>query len=98
MAVLTLGAVGASIVSGITWFATLPNDFKYIIFLGGLAGDSGVSAALGVNSGVVGGAITFIISNTFNLPKFAISSLELLIVFTALPVVLFFIKNGRVGQ
>ncbi len=98
MAIITLGAIGASIAAGIGWFTSLPNTFKYIIFLGGLTADSGVTIALGINSGAVGGLITLIISNTFNLPHFAVSSFELLIVFTALPVVLFFIKNGRVGQ
>lgn len=97
MAVISLATAIGGLVSAIggflIWFNSLPNEFKYIIFLGGLTADAGLSTAFGVNQGLVGLILTSVISGTFGIEGFAITTWEVLVVFTFLPFVWFMLRN-----
>ena len=85
-----LAGIGAFIVS-------LPKEFLYFVFLGGLALDSFVvTNLLGFSSGGFGTLLSILISNTFGIPDFVVTSFQLLVLFTIVPVVWFILsKSGR---
>ena len=98
MAIISLAGIVAGIGGAVSWFASLPNEFKYIIFLGGLGADAGISQLAGFEQGAIGSAITLIISQTFSIPLFVVTSLHLLIIFTFFPLFRFLLKNSLSHQ
>lgn len=97
MVVVAISAIGSFLAGTVGWFTTLPNTFKYIIFLGGLLADAGiVEGMFGLKQGVIGGIVT-VIAQGF-VPSIVITSWQLLIVFAFLPFVSFLLKNSLSHQ
>jgi len=93
MVVITASAIVGGVFGAIGWLGSLPTEFKYLIFLGGLLADAGiVSGLLGFQTGAVGALISFIMGGF--VPGIIITSFQLLVVFTFLPLVAFLLKNS----
>ena len=93
MAVFTtaLGVIGG-ISGAIAWFNSLPDTFKYIIFLAGLCADVGLMTFTGFGNGVIATPINLILQQGFGFPV-EITSWQLLIVFIMLPIMFYCLKN-----
>lgn len=72
--------------SGLLWVASLPREFKYILFLGGLL--------LDLPHNVIGGGINVIFSLTLDGLNLGITSFQLLILFIILPIAFTMFKQG----
>ena len=77
-------AVLAAALGALQWLNSLPSEIKYILFLAGLAGDTAIVGST-FGGGIVGSVLSFLINSAFGL-SLEISSFQLLIVFTLLPI------------
>ena len=86
--------IATGITTAIAWFNSLPDTFKYIIFLTGLLADASLLPAIfGLDSGLIASFINIIVNFGFNFPLFHITSWQLLIVFIMLPIIFYCFKH-----
>ena len=93
MAVVAISAILGGLSGIIAWFNSLPDTFKYIIFLAGLSADAGLFVMTGFGNGIVATAINGIIQIGFGFTTIEINSFQLLIVFIMLPIMFYCLKN-----
>lgn len=84
-----------SALAAVSFIFSIPKEFLYFIFLGGLALDSFLTASIGFNVGAFGALLSFVISNTFGIPAFVITSFQMLVIFTIIPIIWFMLSHGR---
>ena len=81
-----LAGLAGLISSGLLWVASLPREFKYLLFLGGLVIDTPFN--------VIGMGVNSIFMLTLNGLNLGITSFQLLILFISLPIAFSMLKTG----